>query len=125
MGGLFLIGSLLVSASALAALRRRQSILAARHRAVVGGFAAVGFWDDWIKLRVEGREEGCISKREKQGALTILGCSSACGLRSRRLQLARSTGGPHLHVPFVKDFGLDLGRLGGACRSWCCSPCSC
>jgi phospho-N-acetylmuramoyl-pentapeptide-transferase len=104
MGGLFVVGAILLSC--LCWLRfdgdNRYSWPAI---VLIGGFAAIGFWDDWVKLH-DGKKRG-ISKREKQGALTILALIVALWLLVPA-GLQESSGGPHLYVPFVKDFSLNL-----------------
>jgi phospho-N-acetylmuramoyl-pentapeptide-transferase len=72
---------------------------------LVAGFAAVGFWDDWVKLH-NPRKRG-IGKREKQGALTVLALLTALWLFGPA-GLEAGAGGPHLYVPFAKDFAYDL-----------------
>jgi len=109
MGGLFVIGSILIAG--LLWLRfdgvNRYSLPAL---VLVAGFAAVGLWDDWVKLRQgrSGEKKRGISKREKQGALTIVALLVGLWLLGPA-GLQRDLDGPHLYVPFVKDFALDLG----------------
>lgn len=108
MGGLFVIGSILLSG--LLWLRfdgdNRYSLPGL---VLVAGFAAVGFWDDWTKLRQgqKGEKKRGISKREKQGALTVLALLVGLWLLGPAM-LQQDFGGPRLYVPFVKDFALDL-----------------
>lgn len=105
MGGLFVVGAILVSC--LCWLRfdgpNRFSWPAV---VLVLGFAAVGFWDDWVKLH-DGKKRG-ITKRQKQGALSLIALGIAVWLLVPA-GLQEAVGGPRLYVPFVKDFSLDLG----------------
>jgi len=77
---------------------------------LIAGFAAVGFWDDWVKLHNPNKRG--IGKREKQGALTILALLVALWLLVPA-GLQESIGGPHLYVPFLKDVSIDLAVLFG------------
>ncbi|MGC6487886.1 MAG: phospho-N-acetylmuramoyl-pentapeptide-transferase [Planctomycetota bacterium] len=114
MGGLFVIGSILVAA--LLWMRfdgvNRFSLPGV---ALVAGFAGVGLWDDWTKLRQgrSGVQKRGISKKQKQGALTVIAALVALWLLGPA-GLQSDLGGPHLYVPFVKDFAVDLSGLGGA-----------
>ena len=76
---------------------------------LIAGFAGVGFWDDWTKLRQgqNGETKRGISKREKQGALTIIALLIGLWLIGPAA-LQDDVGGPRLYVPFVKDFSFDL-----------------
>jgi len=114
MGGLFVIGAILVAA--LLWMRfdgvNRFSLPGI---ALVAGFAGVGFWDDWTKLRQGrgGEQKRGITKRQKQGALTVIALLVGLWLLGPA-GLQADLGGPHLYVPFVKDFALDLSALWGA-----------
>jgi phospho-N-acetylmuramoyl-pentapeptide-transferase len=104
MGGAFVIGAILVSG--LLWLRfdgpNRFSLPGL---VLVAAFAAVGFWDDWVKLH-NPKKRG-ISKREKQGALTIAAVLVGWWLLVPA-GLESASGGPQLYVPFFKDFALPL-----------------
>lgn len=105
MGGLFVVGAILVSC--LCWLRfDGPNRFSWPGIVLIAGFAAVGFWDDWVKLH-DSKKRG-ISKREKQTALTLLALLVAVWLLVPA-GLQASIGGPHLYVPFLKDFSLDLG----------------
>jgi len=108
MGGLFVIGSILVSG--LLWMRfDGVNQFSLPGLVLVAGFAAVGFWDDWTKLKqgLGGEKKRGISKREKQGALTILAVLVGVWLLGPAA-LQGDLGGPHLYIPFVKGFALDL-----------------
>jgi phospho-N-acetylmuramoyl-pentapeptide-transferase len=109
MGGLFVVAAIL--ASCVLWLRfdgpNRFSLPGI---VLVVGFAAVGFWDDWVKLH-DAKKRG-ISVRQKQGALTLLALGVAAWL-AFAAGLQADVGGPHLYVPFVKDFALDLAVWAG------------
>jgi len=105
MGGVFVIGAILVSC--LCWLRfDGPNAFSWPGIVLIGGFAAVGFWDDWVKLH-DQKKRG-ISKRQKQGALTLIAAGIAVWLLGPA-GLQAALGGPHLYVPFVKDFSLPLG----------------
>lgn len=103
MGGIFLIGAMLVS-SALWCRFDGPNRWTAIGLVLVAWYAVVGFVDDWIKLKVKGRNG--LSKRAKQGWLTI-GALAAGGA-----MLANGFGGeagPSLYVPFVAGPVASLG----------------
>jgi phospho-N-acetylmuramoyl-pentapeptide-transferase len=104
MGGVFILGAILVSC-ALWLRFDGPNRFSLPGIVLIAGFAAVGFWDDWVKLH-DGKKRG-ISKREKQGALTILALLVALWLAGPA-GLQSELGGPHLYVPFAKDFAIDL-----------------
>lgn len=104
MGGVFIVGAILL-ASALWLRFDGPNRFSMPGLVLVGGFAAVGFWDDWVKLH-DQKKRG-ISKREKQGALTILAVLVALWLAGPA-GLQGDLGGPHLYVPFAKDVSIDL-----------------
>lgn len=108
MGGLFVIGSILLSAALWLRFDgvNRYSLPAI---VLIGGFAAVGFWDDWVKLKQgqSGEKKRGITKREKQGALTVLALLVGLWLLGPAA-LQSGQGGPQLYIPFVKDFGVNL-----------------
>ncbi|MCA8977556.1 MAG: phospho-N-acetylmuramoyl-pentapeptide-transferase [Planctomycetes bacterium] len=104
MGGLFVVGAILIAC--LCWMRfdgpNRFSwpgIL------LVAGFAAVGLWDDWVKLHNPNKRG--ISKLEKQGALTVISVAAGLWLLGPA-DLEALTGGPQLYVPFFKEVGFDL-----------------
>jgi phospho-N-acetylmuramoyl-pentapeptide-transferase len=105
MGGLFVLGAILISCSLWMRFdgANRFSLPGI---VLVAGFAAVGLWDDWVKLTDKTRKRG-ITKREKQGALTLLALLVGLWLLVPA-GLQHEMGGPHLYVPFVKDFSIDL-----------------
>lgn len=109
MGGLFLVGGLLVSA-ALWMRFDTPHAFSTWGLLVVVWFAAVGFADDWIKLKVEGRLG--MSKKAKQVLLTVGAVAIALLLQHDSL-LEAGRGGPHLYFPFLKDTSLDLAVWGG------------
>ena len=104
MGGLFILAAILASCALWLRFdgANRYSLPGI---VLIGGFAAVGLWDDWVKLH-NPKKRG-ISKREKQGALTILALLVALWLAGPA-GLQADLGGPHLYVPFAKDWSLDL-----------------
>jgi phospho-N-acetylmuramoyl-pentapeptide-transferase len=104
MGGLFIVAAILL-ASALWMRFDGPNRYSLPGLVLVGGFAAIGLWDDWVKLH-NPKKRG-IGKREKQGALTVLALLVALWLIGPAA-LQGDLGGPHLYVPFVKDFAIDL-----------------
>lgn len=104
MGGLFIVGAILVACTMWLRFDGANKF-SLPGIVLVFGFAAVGLWDDWVKLH-DGKKRG-ISKREKQGALTILALLVALWLAGPA-GLQADAGGPHLYVPFAKDVALDL-----------------
>jgi phospho-N-acetylmuramoyl-pentapeptide-transferase len=105
MGGLFVIGGILL-ACLLWMRFDGPNQFSWPGIVLVAGFAAVGFRDDWVKLH-NPNQRG-ISKREKQGALTVLALLVAVWL-IWPAGLQAGIGGPHLYVPFFKDVAIDLG----------------
>lgn len=109
MGGLFVIGAILVSC--LCWLRfDGPNLFSWPGIVLIAGFAAVGFWDDWVKLH-NPKKRG-ISKREKQVALSLIALGVGVWLLVPA-GLQASLGGPRLYVPFLKDFAVDLGVVFG------------
>jgi phospho-N-acetylmuramoyl-pentapeptide-transferase len=108
MGGLFVVGAVLVSAGLWLRFDgiNRYSLPGI---VLIAGFAATGFWDDWIKLQQgkSGEKKRGISKSQKQGALTAIALLIGLWLLGP-CALQDGIGGPHLYVPFMKDFSLDL-----------------
>jgi phospho-N-acetylmuramoyl-pentapeptide-transferase len=83
---------------------------------LIAAFAAIGLWDDLVKLRSERRG---ISKRQKQGALTLVALLVGLWLLyfaelETSAWIDPETGqrvagsGPHLYVPFFKDVAVPL-----------------
>lgn len=100
MGGVLIVSALL-SASLLMADLTNVYVLVTL--GVTAGFAAVGFLDDWQKVR-QGRNAG-ISAREKllwQFLIAAGGMTLLC---------LRPDFDTHLAVPFFKDLRPDLGWL--------------
>lgn len=106
MGGIFLIGSMLVTA-ALWARFDSFNHFTLPALLLTAWFAAVGLADDWIKLRVEGRSG--LSKRQKQGLLTLGAVIAAVHL----LVELGGDRGPFLYVPFLHDPLVSLGWAWG------------
>ncbi|MGE3174776.1 MAG: phospho-N-acetylmuramoyl-pentapeptide-transferase [Planctomycetota bacterium] len=104
MGGLFVVGGILV-ACLLWMRFDGPNRFSWPGIVLVAGFAAVGFWDDWVKLH--NPQKRGIGKREKQGALTVLALLVALWLYGPS-GLQEGVGGPHLYVPFFKDIALPL-----------------
>lgn len=104
MGGLFLIGGMLF-ASALWMRFDGDRGYSLPGLLLIAWFALIGLRDDWIKLRVAGRQG--LSKRTKQGLLTL--GAVACGWWiHHQAGLEAGKGGPSLYFPFFKDACLDL-----------------
>ena len=104
MGGLFVVSSILISC--LLWLRfDGPNQFSLPGILLVAGFAGVGGWDDWVKLHNPNKRG--ISKRQKQGALTILALAMGIWLLWPA-GLQSGLGGPHLYVPFAKDIAVDL-----------------
>ena len=113
MGGLFVIGSIL--ASGLLWLRfDGVNQFSLPGLVLVAAFALIGFWDDWTKLKQgqSGQRKRGISKRQKQGALTIVAVL-VCVWLTGPAGLQADLGGPRLYVPFAKDWSLDLSVMWG------------
>jgi phospho-N-acetylmuramoyl-pentapeptide-transferase len=108
MGGLFVVGAVLFSA-ALWLRFDGVNRFSLPGLVLIAGFAAVGLWDDWTKLQQgkKGEKKRGISKREKQGALTIVALLMGLWLIGPAA-LQSDVGGPHLYIPFIKDFSFDL-----------------
>ena len=104
MGGLFMVGGMLF-ASALWMRFDGDRGFSLPGLLLVTWFAVVGLWDDWIKLRVKGRQG--LSKGAKQGLLTLGAVLTAWWL-DHHAGLEASSGGPALYFPFFKDASLDL-----------------
>lgn len=110
MGGLFVIAGILLGC-ALWMRFDGSNTFSLPGIVLVAGFAAVGFWDDWVKLH-DTKKRG-ISKRQKQGALTVIAVGVAFWLLGPAALEERAAGatlvsGPHLYVPFFKDVAFDL-----------------
>ncbi len=107
MGGLFLVGSLLISG---ALLMRMDGInrFSAAALGLVAWFGVVGFIDDWIKLRRP--EAKGLSKRAKQGLLSLGALAMGLYLLAQGLEGGR---GPFLYLPFMAESALDLGLWWG------------
>ena len=108
MGGVFLVGSLLVSG--LLWMRFDGfHVYSWIGLALIGWFAVVGWIDDRIKLLDPVRSG--LSKRQKQLALT-LGAAVCAGLLLA-VGLESDHGGPFLYLPLWKDAAVPLGGLLG------------
>lgn len=104
MGGLFVVGGVLLAG--LLWLRfDRHNQFSLPGLCAIAGFAAIGLWDDWVKLHHPERRG--ITKREKQGALTLVALLVALWLIGPA-GLEAAAGGPHLYVPFFKEVAFDL-----------------
>ena len=104
MGGVFIIGGILL-ASSLWLRFDDPNRFSLPGILLVGGFASVGFWDDWVKLH-NPKKRG-IGKREKQGALTLVALLVSLWLFGPA-GLEAAANGPHLYIPFLKDVSFDL-----------------
>ncbi len=104
MGGLFVVSGI-VLACALWMRFDGPNHFSLPGIVLIAGFAGVGFWDDWVKLH-DTKKRG-ISKRQKQGALTLIAVAVAAWLLGPAA-LESQIGGPHLYVPFFKDVSFDL-----------------
>lgn len=109
MGGLFLVGGMLF-ASVLWMRFDGDRGFSLPGLLLVAWFALVGLWDDWVKLRVAGRQG--LSKSAKQGLLT-LGAVLVGWWIHRQAGLESEHGGPALYFPFLKDLSLDLSWWAG------------
>lgn len=113
MGGLFVIGSIL--AAGLLWLRfDGVNQFSLPGLMLIAAFSAIGFWDDWTKLKQgqSGEQKRGISKRQKQGALTVVAVL-ICLWLTGPAGLQADVGGPRLYVPFAKDWSLDLSVMWG------------
>ena len=113
MGGLFVIGSIL--AAGLLWLRfDGVNQFSLPGLMLIAAFSAIGFWDDWTKLKQgqSGEQKRGISKRQKQGALTVVAVL-ICLWLTGPAWLQADVGGPRLYVPFAKDWSLDLSVMWG------------
>ncbi|MGA1523836.1 MAG: phospho-N-acetylmuramoyl-pentapeptide-transferase [Planctomycetota bacterium] len=108
MGGIFLIGATLAAAAALC---RFDGInrFTLPGLVLVAVYAAVGLADDWIKLRVAGKNG--LSKRQKQGLLTAAAIGVALWVGAEGLG---GEAGPQFHLPFVTEPLFSMGAFGFA-----------
>lgn len=109
MGGLFVVGGIVLSC-ALWMRFDGPNRFSLPGIVLTAGFAAVGFWDDWVKLH-NPKKRG-ISKGQKQGALTVIAMLVAVWLLIPA-GLESQVGGPKLYLPFFKDLSLDLAAFYG------------
>jgi len=109
MGGLFLVGAI-VGASLLWMRFDGANRFSAPGIGLIAYFGAVGFVDDWIKLRVPGKRG--MSKSAKQLSLTA-GALVIGWLLVHYAGLEREHGGPRLYFPFFKDLAISLAGAGG------------
>ena len=105
MGGLFLIGALLLSAALWCRFDgiNRYTLPGL---VLIAWFAAVGFADDWIKLRVAGRNG--LSKAHKQGLLTLGAVVAGAWVLLAGLG---GEAGPAFHLPLVTEPVATLGTV--------------
>jgi phospho-N-acetylmuramoyl-pentapeptide-transferase len=105
MGGLFLIGAMLVTAVLWCRFDgiNRWTIVGL---SLIAWYAGVGFLDDWIKLRIQGRNG--LSKRAKQGLLTLGALGAVLWMHALGFGGAD---GPALHVPFLREPVATLGWI--------------
>ncbi len=108
MGGLFVVGSIL-AACVLWLRFDGQNHFSLPGIVLVAGFAAIGLWDDWVKLTDKTRRG--INKRQKQGGLTLVALVVALWLLGPAA--LEGAHGPHLYLPFLKDASFDLTVLFG------------
>ena len=101
MGGLLIVGSVALSTLLWADLTNRYvwTVLG-----VMAGFAAVGFADDWVKVRF--RRNLGLTARQKLLLLTMV--ALAGGLATRAIAAPASHAGA-LALPFVKNLLVPLG----------------
>ncbi len=109
MGGLFLVGGVLLAGALWMRFdgHNKYSLLALL---LVAWFALVGLWDDWVKLKVEGRNG--ISKKAKQLTLT-LGALAIGWCLQHQAGLEAGVGGPRLYFPFLHEYSWSLGLYFG------------
>jgi len=98
MGGLLIVSALLIASLMMADLTNVYVLLTL---AVVLGFAAIGFMDDYQKVR-QGRNAG-ISAREKLLWQFLIAAGAMV------LLCLRPDFDTHLSIPFFKDLRPDLG----------------
>ncbi|MFO1050982.1 MAG: phospho-N-acetylmuramoyl-pentapeptide-transferase [Planctomycetota bacterium] len=105
MGGILMIGATLVAGLLWCRFdgANRWTIIGLL---LVAWYAAVGFADDWIKLKVAGRNG--LSKRSKQGLLTLGAVLAALWMISSGFG---GEDGPGVFVPFVKEPVARLGAV--------------
>ncbi len=101
MGGLLI----LVSVVASTVLWARFIPLTALALFATVSLGLVGFYDDYVKLTVEGKKG--LSKRQKFGLQAAIGIVAGAGLLGLA-QTGRTNGDLSLHFPFVKGLSLDL-----------------
>jgi phospho-N-acetylmuramoyl-pentapeptide-transferase len=98
MGGLLIVGSLVASVLLWGNLGNRLLWIALL---VTLALAAIGAWDDWLKLRMRRP----LKIREKFGAQLLVGLALGVYLHAVPAEGVTS----QLSVPFVKDWIPDLG----------------
>lgn len=109
MGGIFLIGSLLVSA-ALWMRFDSFNTFSLPALVLIAGFGLVGLVDDWIKLKVPGKR----GLRAKTKQLWLTGIALAVALwLAGPAGLESAQGGPHLYFPFAAETSVPLWVWGG------------